>query len=82
MIINHYFDKKTGKLTRFVYLKRNNRLIEYTYEMCSDDSIWTIILSIYSKKEQILKYDMKGKRITTIKKKIYRCYHKEFEYYE
>ncbi len=77
MIIAHYFDKNTSNWKRFVFLKRNNRRIEYKYFLDIDCLGNFRLYSVrkYVKKEIGV---FLGKRYTVIKKKTYRCYRKVF----
>jgi len=80
MIIRHYFDKNTAKITRFVFLKRKNRQIEYYYEIFINCHGY---LEIYSIRKYIMKEsDLFDKRYMIIYKMIHRCYRKEYEEYE
>ncbi len=81
MIITYFFDKNTAILLKFVFLKRNNRKIEYKYQFCSAGSLWNDVLDIYSIKEQVLKdtFLQRPNIQTIIKKKTYKRYHKEYE---
>ena len=74
-----FLNRETGEIVKNIFLKRNNRKIQYIYELCSPHSGGDVV-DIYSIKSQTLRtnFAMKRNRFTAIKKKTYRCYHKEF----